>query len=103
MERKEERKKGRRERDRKKRKEERERKRKEGRKEGGKEEKRKKERERKKERKERKIFSHSVMEILSDEKPSDTKRSMRTRMFIILYCMPVLLDELMLKILCNQQ
>jgi hypothetical protein len=42
-----------------------------------------------------------VVEILSDEKPSNTQRSRRTQIFI--YFMLVVPDELALKILGPQQ
>jgi hypothetical protein len=44
-----------------------------------------------------------VLEILSDEKPGDTQRSRRTRIFILFYFTLVVPDALILKILGLQQ
>jgi hypothetical protein len=40
------------------------------------------------------LLDSNVVEILSEEKPSDTQRSRRTRIFILFYFTPVVPDEL---------
>jgi hypothetical protein len=47
--------------------------------------------------------SRNIVEILSDEKPSDTQRSRRTPIFNLFYFTLAVPDDLVLKILGSQQ